>query len=78
MNMGFTEYGLKIISESKEYGLDDFLDAYMGNFGFTEDELFRNMNKILMWLENHNSYVLLYQYHEEYEGRNWWLTENYD
>ena len=43
-------------------------------FGFTENELFENMNKILMWLENNADYALIYQYYEEYNGRCWWLT----
>lgn len=76
--MAFTEKGKQIYNEAIEYKLDDYYDPYNGNFGFTEDELFRNMNKVLMWLEKHDKYVLLYEYNEAYEGKNWWLTETYD
>ena len=70
----FTEVGLSLIRQSKEYELDKFYDAYMGNFGFTENDLFENMNKILMWLEDHKDYALIYQFCEDYDGRYWWLT----
>lgn len=61
-------------SDVKNSGLLSFYQYEVGNFGFTENELFENMNKILMWLENNADYALIYQYHEDYNGRCWWLT----
>lgn len=70
----FTELGLKTQKEAKEFGLNAYYDEYMGNFQFSENELFENMNKVLMWLESHEDYAVIFQKMEEYEGRNWFLT----
>lgn len=64
----------KIYEDVKRFELSKFYDCYMGNFGFTENELFENMNKILMWLEKYENYGLIFQTNESYNGKCWWLT----
>ena len=71
--MAMTENGKGIYEQAKELKLDGFFDPYVGNFGFNENQLFENMNSILIWLENHSDYVLMYQ--DGYDdGICWWLT----
>lgn len=62
------------ITEQIRNELNNYYDPYMGNFAFTENELFTHMNQILLWLEHNESYALIYQYNEAYEGKNWYLT----
>lgn len=72
MNGYLTEKGAKRFLEAEEYDLSNYYDMYMGNFQFTENELFENMNTILMWLEEHEDYALIHQ--GACEGGDWFLT----
>lgn len=62
----FTEYGLQMIEESKQYGLDKWYEPHNGNFMFTESEFNQNFEQIKAWLKNHTNYALEFYKAEEY------------
>lgn len=73
-----TEKGRNLFDEAIYYELDEFYDPMVGNFGFTELELYKNLEKIKLWLKFHSDYKLLYQNNECSDDASeelvWWLT----
>lgn len=79
--LGFSENGIESYLEVKCNfpNLHRNYDEYMGNFGFTEEEVNdpQVMKSILKYMKTHDEYVLLYQ-DNGYEGKLvYWLTTDY-
>lgn len=70
----FTEKGIELIEKAKEFDLIDYLNPYSGNFGFTEEQLNDNQEKIKNWLRNNAEFFLLYQYCDV-DCPCWFLTD---
>lgn len=71
----FTEKGINQYIEIRNNfnKIHKFYDEYCGSFYFSENDLFENINEVLMYLETHHNYCLISC--DEVDGIKWILCE---